>query len=148
MELLTQIGINSMLFAHMACFIVAYMALSQLVFKPYMSALKEREARTVGSEESASRLLDEAAQIHAEFETKAKQISGTIRSEYDKSRAEAMAAYDKMVSTARQEAAQEIEKARQQIGRELKTAQQSLVAEVPSVTSTIASKLAGKEISL
>jgi F-type H+-transporting ATPase subunit b len=148
MELLTQLGINSMLFAHMACFVLAYLALSQLVFKPYMSALKEREARTVGSEENASRVLDEAAQIQAEFETKAKQISGRIRSEYDKSRSEAMRAYDQMVATARQEATQEIEKARQQIAREMSKAQQSLVAEVPTVTATIASKMAGKEISL
>ncbi len=148
MELLKSIGINSTLWIHFACFAVAYLSLSNFLFKPYAAALRERESRTVGNEERAARMLDEAAEIHTQYEQKAKLVSAAIRTEYDKSRAEAMHEYDQVVTSARSEAAKALEHSRQLISTELGKAKTLLAQEVPSVTSAIASKMAGREISL
>lgn len=148
MNILQSLGINSTLWIHVACFAVAYLSLSNLLFKPYAKALREREARTVGGEEHAARMINEAADIGADYEQKAKAISSTIRDEYDKSRSEAMKEYDAMVQKARAEAAAALEISRSKIASEISKAKTSLSQEIPAVTSAIASKMAGKEMSL
>ncbi|MBK7889679.1 MAG: ATP synthase F0 subunit B [Bdellovibrionales bacterium] len=148
MELLKSLGINSTLWIHVACFAVAYLSLSNFLFKPYAKALRERESRTVGNEERATRMLNEAVEINTEYEQKAKSVSAAIRTEYDKSRAEALHEYDKVVTHARAEAAKALDHSRELIATELGKAKTLLAQEIPSVTSTIASKMAGKEISL
>ena len=148
MALLTSLGIDFTLFFHVACFAVAYLALSNLVFKPYLKALAEREKRTIGGEEQAALLLGEADAINAEYETKAKAVSASIKAEYDKNRVQALKESETLLAAARTEAATLLEKSRALISTEIASAKSKLSAEVPAITSAIASKMAGKEISL
>ena len=97
MELLKSLGVNSTLWYQLACFIVSYLALSNLILKPYMAALHERENRTVGGEETAIRLIEEASHLHAELEQKARAIHASVKHVYDSSRTEAMAEYDRTI---------------------------------------------------
>jgi F-type H+-transporting ATPase subunit b len=148
MELLKSLGIDGTLWIHMACFAVGYLSLSNFVFKPYAKALAEREKRTVGGEELAQQLLIQAGEINANYELKAKAISASIRSEYDKNRVEALRESESLISSARQEAAKLLESSRTKIASEIGAAKNALASEVPAITSAIASKMAGKEISL
>lgn len=148
MELLKSLGIDGTLWIHMACFAVGYLSLSNFVFKPYAKALAEREKRTVGGEELAQQLLIQAGEINANYELKAKAISASIRSEYDKNRVEALRESESLISSARQEAAKLLESSRTRIASEIGAAKNALASEVPAITSAIASKMAGKEISL
>ncbi|MEK7354988.1 MAG: hypothetical protein AAB250_00965, partial [Bdellovibrionota bacterium] len=75
MEILRSLGVDGTLWIHMACFLVSYVALTQLILKPYMAALRERETRTVGNEEHAVRLVEEANQLNSEYEQKARAIN-------------------------------------------------------------------------
>ena len=43
MALLKSLGIDSTLWFHVVCFAVAYLSISNFVFKPYLKALAERE---------------------------------------------------------------------------------------------------------
>lgn len=148
MALLNSLGIDITLFFHVACFAVAYLSLSNLVFKPYLKALAERESRTVGGEEQAAQLMTEADAINHEYETKARAVSVSIRAEYEKNRLEAVKESESLLSAARTEAATILEKSRAKISSEIANAKTKLSAEVPAITSAIASKMAGKEISL
>lgn len=149
MELLKSLGIDvDTLWIHVLCFAVGYLSLSNLVFKPYAKALKEREGRTVGGEELAQKLLVQAAEINADYEQKAKAISASIRAEYDKNRQEAQRESEALVASARQEALKLLETSRSTITKEIASAKSALSAEVPSITAAITSKMAGKEISL
>lgn len=148
MEILRTLGVNSTLWIQLGCFLVSYLALTQLVLKPYMAALREREKRTVGNEETAVRMIEETTELHAEYEKKARSISGEIKGFYDQSRSAAMKEYDRLVAAAQQEAAQELEKSRALISSAIQGARAQLISEVPAVSSAIASKMAGKEISL
>ncbi len=148
MGLLKSLGIDFTLWIHVACFAVAYLSLSNLIFKPYMKALADREARTIGGEAQAAALLNEAEAINTEYETKAKAVTASIRAEYDKNRAQAMKESETMLAAARTEAGALLEKSRTRIASEIASAKSLLSAEVPAITSAIASKMAGKEISL
>lgn len=148
MALLKSLGIDSTLWIHMACFAIAYLALVNLIFKPYMKALAERESRTIGGEEHANKLLSEAADINSEYETKAKAVTASIRAEYETNRLAAVKESEALVSVARTESTSLLEKSRARIATEVSSARSKLSAEVPAITSAIASKMAGKEISL
>jgi F0F1-type ATP synthase membrane subunit b/b' len=148
MEILTALGVDWTLFIHIVCFAISYFFLSTFVLKPYMKALHEREKRTIGNEEAAIRLIGDANQLQETYEQKAKAINAQIKGHYDQSRAEAMKQYDEMVEKARLDAASLLQASQQQIGKEIDSARTKLSAEIPAVSAAIASKLAGKEISL
>lgn len=148
MALLKSLGIDSTLWIHVLCFAVAYLSLSNLIFKPYMKALAEREKRTIGGEEQAAQLLNETGEISSEYETKAKAVSAAIRAEYETHRLAAVKESETLIAAARTESQQLLEKSRTRISSEVSAARERLSAEVPSITSAIASKMAGKEISL
>lgn len=148
MELLSSLGINGTIWIHAVCFFVAYMALSNLVFKPYMRAHEAREARTIGSEEQAAKMLSQAAEISGEYELKAKEVSAAVRAEYERGRGAALKESEALVAAARAEATHAIEGTRTKIATEVQKAKTILAGEIPSITGAIASKMAGKEISL
>lgn len=148
MALLKSLGIDSTLWIHVVCFAVAYLSLSNLVFKPYLKALNEREKRTIGGEEQANLILNEANEINSAYEAKAKVIAASIRTEYENNRLAAVKESEALLAAARSEASALIEKSRQKIQTEIGTARSLLAAEVPVITSAIASTMAGKEISL
>lgn len=148
MALLKSLGIDSTLWIHVVCFAVAYLSISNLIFKPYMKALTEREKRTIGGEEQAALLLSEAEAINTEYETKAKAVSSSIRAEYEVNRQAALKESETLLAAARSEASQLLEKSRATIATEISAAKSKLSSEVPAITAAIASKMAGKEISL
>lgn len=149
MEILKTLGVDGLhLLIQLVCFLVSYLALSNLVLKPYSAALRERENRTVGNEELAVRLDHEANELYSEYEQKARAVNFEVKKAYDEARAAAMKEYERVVQTARQEAQETLASARQKIANEIQSARKVLSAEVPAVGSAIASKLAGKDISL
>jgi len=147
MEILRSLGVDATLFVHLVCFGISFFFLSTFVLKPYMNAMHEREKRTIGSEEAAARLIEEANKLQEQFEKKAKALNAEIRGYFDKSRNEAMAEYDEMVSGARAEANIILKGAQAEIEQQISATRKALAEEVPAVAATIATKLAGKEIS-
>jgi len=116
--------------------------------KPYLAALSEREKRTVGGEELAVRLVEEANDLQDRYESKAREINAQVKGLYDQSRTAAQKQSDQVVDSARKEASTLLDQARTVITSEIQTARKTLSAEVPAVGSAIASKLAGKDLSL
>jgi len=147
MEILKSLGVNATFWVHLACFLASYVALTQLIFKPYLKALREREARTVGSEEHAARLIQESTQLQGEYEQKAKALNARIKSTFDSSRAEALKEYDRLIEEARAQAQGILDESRAQLEKEVQAARKALATETPNVSLTIASKLAGKDLS-
>jgi F-type H+-transporting ATPase subunit b len=148
MQIFTSLGVDSTIVIHLICFLISYVALTQLILKPYMRALEEREKRTVGGEELAVRLVEEAADLQGQYEVKAREINSQITSIYNQSRTAAQKDSDVLVDAARKEASGLLETSRAQISTEVQAARKTLSAEVPAVGAAIASKLAGKDLSL
>jgi F0F1-type ATP synthase membrane subunit b/b' len=150
MELLLSIknslGFNESLFVHLACFAVSYISLYLLVYKPYSQALLVRRARTVGQEEAADKMNEEAVQLQTRFEAKAKSLNVEINKFYEESRASASREYDRIVDAAQTKTGEILKSARAQLGKETAAARDVLQRDIPSVGSAIATKLSGKEI--
>lgn len=148
MNILTSLGVDWTFFVHLICFGISYVFLTQLVLKPYANAHREREKRTVGNEEAAVRVLEETNRLKTTYEQKARALNAEIKSYFDKSRVEATAKYDELVGKARSEASATLKSAQADVEKQVQEARLSISKEVPAISATIASKLAGKEISL
>ncbi len=148
MEILNSLGVNGTLWIQLGCFLISYVALTQLILKPYLAALREREKRTVGNEESAVRMLEETNHLYGQYEKKARSINAEMKAQYDQTRAKAVAEHDRLVEAARADANKLLESARAKITTEIQSARKTLSAEVPAISAAIATKLAGKDISL
>ena len=147
-SLLRALGVDHTIWIQLGCFIVSYLALTELVFKPYLRAFHERERLTIGNEESAVRIIEEARNLENEYERKARSLNGEVRGVYDSHRTEALEEYDRVVQAARSKAEGLLTLARQKITAETQAARKSLSAEIPAVSLAIASRLAGKDLSL
>ena len=147
-SLLRALGIDSTLWVELGCFLICYIALTKLVFQPYLNAFHEREKSTIGTEETAVRIVQEAQQLTGEYEKHARAMNADVKGIYDASRAEAMGEYDTLIKVARGDAARFLTESRGKIEQEIKSAKQSLAAEIPALGSAIATKLAGKDISV
>ena len=147
-SLISALGVNETIWVQLGCFLVSYIALTQLVFKPYLKAYHERENRTVGGEETAVRIIEEAQELTGSYEKKAREINSDIKHAYELKRTEAMKTYEAMLAEARVNSSALIETAREKVKTEVEAARKKLVAEIPAVSSAIASRLAGKDLSV
>lgn len=144
MAILDQLGLNQSLFVQFVVFTVAYLALSRLVFAPYSAALAEREMRTKGGEDLAVEIHKKSEELRAQYETKARQVSGNVKSIFDQYRDEANKEYEKIVSASRSEAHKLVETARQKVSSEIGDAKAKIKADIPVVAQEMTRRLLAK----
>lgn len=147
MDLLRGLGVvPEFLGYHLVIFLVTYLVLHFLLFKPYFKAYLARVERTMGRAELAEKYLAETQSLQAEYEGKAQELSHKYRAIFDSSRVQAMKEYDKLVSEARQTAKAEFDAAKQNISAEMQAARKNLQAEVPALSEVITARLLGKDL--
>ena len=145
MAILQSIGLNQTLFIQFAIFLVTYLFVSRVLFKPYNKAYEERVRKTEGNQNLAEQAIEETKTLELEYEQKARSINKEFKSIYDASKTAALHEYDRLVSEARESAKKTIEANRKKISNELEKAKNDLAKEIPTVSQTIVSKLIGKE---
>jgi F-type H+-transporting ATPase subunit b len=132
--------------AQMIIFLVAYLALSQLIFRPYMKAFIERQKSTEGNAELAERLLLETAQLQREYEKQAKDLNSKFKAIYEESRGQAVHERDQIISKARSDVEASLESSKEAIQNAIGSAQKELEKEIPFISSAVTGKLLGREL--
>ena len=146
MDIITSLGLNMTIASQFVIFLVTYVFLSNLVFKPYFKAYQERKKRTVGNEETAHRVISETQELEKTYEKKARKINDEFKAMYDSARSVAMREHDQIVSEARAHAQQLLSKARTELKAQADSAHSQIVTEAPSVAKVMVSKLLGKDV--
>ena len=146
MELLASLGINSTVLPQLIVFIIVYFILSRVVFRPYLQAFLKREESTVGSEENAEKLLQQAFELSEKLQEKSKAASLEQMTIYNEVRQEAQKDFDRIVSEARVEADKELEGLRSAIQSDVKKVRENMSTEASSVSEGIVGKLIGKSL--
>lgn len=144
--ILNTLKLDNTIWIQFGCFTVAYLAMSQLLFKPYYQAYVKRKERTVGGEENAEQMLQEAAVITENYENRLREINGEYKTIYDQEKTEAQRAFNAKVAEARKEAEAMTEQVREKISAQVKEAQKDVEKEISSVSAAMASHLIGKEV--
>lgn len=145
--ILDTLKLNNTIWIQLGCFMVAYLAMSQLLFKPYYEAYRKRQERTVGGEETAEKLTQEALEMQESYEGKLRAVNAEFKTIYDQEKSEAQKSFNDKVAGARKEAEGVLEETRTQVATKVVDVQKDLEKEIPAISSAMASKLIGKEIS-
>ncbi|MCB0413478.1 MAG: ATP synthase F0 subunit B [Bdellovibrionales bacterium] len=141
MDLLNSLGIDNTLFYQLGIFLVGYVVLYNIVFKPYVAAHFERVRRTVGNMESNERVLADIQHLKVRHEKEARGLNEEYKSIYDKKRSEALSEYDKIVGHARDQSKSIIEDTRAKIQKEISQTKLNLEKEIPEVSQLLVAKL-------
>lgn len=144
MKILEDLGINSTLFVQLILFLVAFFALSKLLFRPYLLVFHEREKKTVGDENQALRLIQDTDKIKEEYEQKARSLNLEFKTIFDQKRNDALKEHDEIVNQSRKEASQKILETQSLINEQIDVAKNKLEAEVPLISDAIIDKLIDK----
>jgi F-type H+-transporting ATPase subunit b len=144
MAILTELGLNGSFFLQLIIFCVAYVALSRLVFGPYSEALTLREQKTIGGENLAAELMNATEDLKTRYETKARLVSGEVKTIFDDYRTQAYKEQEKIVSQARQESNQLMDAIRKKVQIEVSQAQTQMRSEVSLVSQEMIKKLLSK----
>ena len=143
MELFKTLGLDETILFQFGIFLVVYLFLSNILFKPYMKAFDKRSEQTVGKTDTAERFIVEAQELENEYETKAREINKKFKVIYDESRTLALKEHDHLVAEARSSAKEITEKAQKEITIAMQEAQKKLQLEVPAIAKTISNQVIG-----
>jgi F-type H+-transporting ATPase subunit b len=127
-------------------FLVLWVILSKVLFRPYLNLLDERERRTTGARHDSSDLEGEGARLKAEYEQRIGQARATGLAAKDVIVQEGRQEREKLLQQAREEAARTLESARREVQIQLERERALLAAEVAAVARDMVSKVLGRRI--
>ncbi len=73
-SILDALGVNSTVWILLAIFLVTFLIMDQLVFKPYAKALRSREAAVEGSNQDTEKIEQETERLKKVYQNKVKQV--------------------------------------------------------------------------
>lgn len=121
-------------------FLITIIALYQIIWKPMLAYLDERNQATEGARAQAEALQQKIAAQLAEYDARLAEAQATIREQRASKRAEAMKAYTAHVEAARREADKQIAAAL----AELETEQVAARAELKASATSLADQISGR----
>lgn len=146
MEILSKLGVDYTFFYQFVIFCVAYIAVSRLLFKPYLKAYHKRLEVTFGHQEVAEKLNAQSQELHIQYETKAREVNSKVQSYYEQAHKEAQAIQAATIEKARKEAESIVIKNRQETQEEANRARAEIKKLIPELSTEIQRKVLSREI--
>lgn len=143
-EILKSLGINNTVFYQFGIFFVAFLGMKWIVFKPYLNAHDERLKRTVGGQEEAESLLEEAANKEKQYSDKAKELNGQIKEIFAEQSSKAKKETEQIMAVAKKEADAQTEAARKELEQSVNLARREMESFIPSISEDIQKKFVGR----
>ncbi len=144
-SLLQQLELNSTLFIQLAVFIVMFLVLSNLYFRPFQRLLEARHKRLVEDREAAEKLLLQADSRFEEYRARLAAERATARSEYDRIMAQAKKEEAEIISRARAEAKQITQQALESAQAQQSEVKKALEKEIETLAQAVVQALLVKK---
>ena len=127
-------------------FLVLWLVVSKVLFRPYMALLEEREHKTTGADDNAYSLEHEAERLRAQYEEAI--ANGTAAGNVTKEAIvqEARQQREKLLSDAREEAARILERVRLDIQSQLAQERELAIREADAIAHDMAGKILGRRV--
>jgi len=129
-----------------ALFVVLWLILSKLLFKPYQNLLDERERKTTGAQHDSSELEHEGARLKSQYEQRIAQAQTAAYAAKDVILQDARQQREKILGQARDEAAKELDQVRRDITDALEHEKRLADAEVSTLARDMVSKVLGRSV--
>jgi F-type H+-transporting ATPase subunit b len=127
-------------------FVLLWLILSRVLFRPYLELLDERERRTAGARHDSDELEHEGARLKAEYEEKIAQARAAGTAAKDVIVQQGRQARERLLQQAREEAALTLESARREVQRQLAREHGLLATEVAEVARDMVGKILGRRV--
>lgn len=139
---------NYTIFIQLGLFFVCYFMLNKFIFAPYLSLLEARRMKTSGLKEKAATERERAEKLKEQYETFMRAERKKVGTWVDEERKKISEQERLALTDARNQAAAELKKKREQISHETDKIRKDLAPLVNEYSSLIASKLAGRKVSV
>ena len=127
-------------------FLVLWVILSKVLFRPYLNLLEQRERRTTGAQHDSTDLEHEGARLRAQYEEKIAQAQTAGYAAKEAIVQEARQQREKALAQVREEAMRMLEEIRRELADQVQRERQVATAEVRAIAQEMARKILGRNV--
>lgn len=127
-------------------FLVLWIILSKVLFRPYLNLLEQRERRTTGAQHDSTDLEREGARLRAQYEEKIAQAQAAGYAAKEAILQEARQQREKVLAQVREEAMSMLEEVRREVASQVQRERQVATAEIRTIAQEMASKILGRNV--
>ncbi len=135
--LIDSLKLNDTIFIQFIVFMVGYMFLYYVLFKPYNNAAQKRYERTTGSEESADKFDEEIELLNRKYGQKVKEMNESISAIFLEADEKTKKEASEILITAQQKYKSEKEQKEESLNKEFKAEE----AKVPELSKDLKAQL-------
>ncbi|MCB0347831.1 MAG: hypothetical protein KDD37_03305 [Bdellovibrionales bacterium] len=146
MEVLQSLGINGTIGIQFFVFFLAYISLSNLLFKPYLKAYEKRKEQTEGQETLAETLDLSTQDLHLKMDSLRRDLSLKISEIFNEAKKRGAKEAATYLDGARTESQNMLANANQKVAHDVDVAKKEFQKILPEMSQTIVEKLVGRSI--
>jgi F-type H+-transporting ATPase subunit b len=141
-----MISLDYSIVYQLVLFLIVWLILSKVLFRPYLGLLEERDRRTLGTQHDSTDLEHEGARLRAQYEEKISQAQATGYAAKEAILQEARKQRERVLNQAREEAMGMLEGVRREVENQIQKERQFAAAEVRTIAQEMASKVLGRNV--
>lgn len=141
-----MIELNWTFFVQVFNFLLLMFILNKILYKPILKVLDEREARIVGGQEKAKKLLDESQSILKSYNEKLYSAKIDAMTVKNSSRKQAVDEANVVIENARRNAETIVLDVQKEMAQEIARVKSELEPEIGVMAGTIAQQILGRKI--
>jgi F-type H+-transporting ATPase subunit b len=127
-------------------FLLLWLILSRVLFRPYVSLLEERERKTSGARHDTADLEQAGARLKAEYDEKIAHAQAAGGATKEAILQEARQLRERLLGQARQEAASSLDGVRREVETQMTRERQLAATEAALVAQQMVGKILGREL--
>ena len=127
-------------------FLILWLVLSRVLFRPYLGLLKERDKSTFGARQASADLEEQGARLRAQYEQKIQEAQSRGRAMKEAILQEARLQSEQLIGEAREEAAGSLAQVRADVQRQIDSERQFAEAEADRLARDMVSKILGRNV--
>lgn len=125
-------------------FLLTWMIIGRLLFKPIASLLEERRRKTGGARQEAERLLEKVEELSSEYQARIEKVKKEVSEESERMRKETLKMEEEILGQAKQDAAQIISELRVRLEEESIRVRETLREKAYELSRDLASQVLGR----
>lgn len=141
-----MIDLDYTILIQLGIFLVLYLALNSLLFRPYLRLFEERERLVVGMKAGAAALEKEFQEKSAAFDRAVREATASAAAAMEKIKGEGQAAQRDILGRARAGAARRVEDAVKDLRAESEAIRGAMERDIGAIAVQIAEKVLGRKI--
>jgi len=141
-----MIALDYTVIVQILSFLLLWLVLARLLFKPFVGLLEERERRTEGVKAETSTLQSEAERLRGEYEAAIARARDEGRALREAVLQEAHETRERLLAQARESATKTLEGVREEIRREMERERAIVAGEAQAIGQQMAEKILGRRV--